>query len=76
MRRINVGRGLSRRAVLRGTGAALTLPLLESWPKRAWAAPDRTPPKRLSVFYFLNGMWMDNFMFLSGGAAYLLSPIL
>lgn len=65
---------LNRRAVLRGTGVMLGLPLLEAMlPSGAAAAP---VTKRLQVFYFPNGMVMQNFVPKATGAAYEATPIL
>jgi len=54
-------RHLSRRTVLRGAGAAIALPLLESMTpaglRRAWAATE--PPKRVAFMYIPHGAVMD-----------------
>ncbi len=47
---------LHRRAVLRGLGAAVALPLLEAMgPRSAFAAPVTSAPNRLAVLYVPNG---------------------
>src|SRR5262245_17995009 len=46
---------LSRRAFLRGTGAAIALPWLESLAPAAPAAGK--PPVRLACLFFPNGAW-------------------
>jgi hypothetical protein len=49
---------LSRRTFLRGAGATIALPLLESLlPVRAASAV--RPPKRIACMYFPNGVWPD-----------------
>jgi hypothetical protein len=49
-------RSLSRRTFLRGAGATIALPLLESLlPARAASAV--RPPKRMACMYFPNGVW-------------------
>jgi hypothetical protein len=57
---IHTGRHLSRRTLLRGMGAALSLPLLDSMVP-AFAAEAVTaakPVSRLGIVYVPNGMWM------------------
>jgi hypothetical protein len=67
---------LPRRTFLRGLGAALALPVMESLlPRQALAAFEQRP-KRLGVFYFPNGMRMDSFTPAQSGRNYTLSPIL
>src|SRR5689334_22766615 len=58
--RIHTGRHLSRRTVLRGMGAALSLPFLDSMvPAFAGAhVAAATPVNRLGIVYVPNGMWM------------------
>lgn len=64
----------SRRTILRGAGASLALPFLESLlPAQARAA---APPQRL-IFYFVpNGIHMPAWTPASTGADYALTPIL
>lgn len=66
---------LNRRAVLRGIGATLALPLLESMPLYTRAA-EANQAKRLGVFYTPNGMIMDSFTPKKSGANYPITPIL
>jgi hypothetical protein len=48
---------LSRRTVLKGFGTAVALPWLDAMaPVLSFAAPVRTPPKRLAFFYVPNGV--------------------
>src|ERR1700692_3115570 len=49
---------LSRRTVLRGFGAALSLPLLDSMVPALGAATAGAPVRRFGVFYVPNGMSM------------------
>lgn len=68
---------LSRRGLLRGVGAVITLPLMESLIPSALAnAAMDNRPKRLSVFYSPNGMRMDQFTPAQVGTNYQLSPLL
>src|SRR5688572_27794951 len=60
---------ISRRTVLRGVGAAVSLPLLQAMlPRHAFAAAAAVPgaaakiaPIRMAAFFCPNGMWMDTF---------------
>jgi hypothetical protein len=66
---------LSRRAVLRGAGTLVALPMLDAMmPALASAAP--VGPARLSIYYMPNGMIMDSFTPAQTGVGYELSPIL
>jgi hypothetical protein len=72
------GKALPRRAVLRGLGASLSLPLLDAmlpaWSARASAA---TPPAhRFLAFYVPNGMAMEYWTPKGEGPSFELSPIL
>jgi hypothetical protein len=54
-------RPLSRRTFLRGTGAALSLPLLDAMlPRAAWGAEAAMAPKRMGFFFFPNGAIMPH----------------
>jgi hypothetical protein len=67
---------LSRRTLLRGTGAALALPFLEQmWPSAAdaQAAP---PPRRFLGWYVPCGMYMQKFTPPDVGTGYTFTPIL
>lgn len=69
---------LSRRAVLRGAGAALALPFLESLGFRRFIASAQAapPPQRLLFYYVPNGMHMPAFTPAATGTEYTLPPIL
>ena len=71
-------RGMSRRAFLRGAGgAALALPLLTSWPRRARAAdPPPVFPKRLVIMFSPNGTVKRNWVPTGTPTSWELSPIL
>ena len=69
---------LPRRAVLRGLGATVALPLLDCMVP-ALSAQSRTaaaPIKRVGVFYVPNGMAMEFWTPKSEGHGFQLSPIL
>ena len=70
---------IHRRTFLRGAGAAIALPLLESMmPRRALGATvDSTrPPVRLVFIHTESGRWMDSFTPKTTGAGYALPPTL
>lgn len=68
---------LSRRSLLRGLGAAITLPVMESLIPSAMANTVlENRPKRMSVFYTPNGMRMAEFTPATVGANYEMTPIL
>ncbi len=76
-------RPLSRRTLLRGTGTALALPLLEAMmPRKAWAQAAK--PLRLIAWYFPNGYYRatvngalrDDWTPAQTGTGYTMSPIL
>ncbi|MGB7329128.1 MAG: DUF1552 domain-containing protein [Rubripirellula sp.] len=59
----NAGAKLSRRTLLRGTGMALGLPMLESMTpmaKSAFAAAETKSPKRMAMIFFPNGAIMPD----------------
>jgi len=65
---------LARRTVLRGLGAAMSLPLLDAMtPAVARAA---TPVKRFQTFYVPNGMAMEYWLPKTAGAGFEMTPIL
>ena len=69
---------LPRRTFLRGLGATLALPLLDSMVP-ALTAQSKTaaaPVRRLGVFYVPNGMAMKNWTPTAEGAAFELPPTL
>jgi hypothetical protein len=71
-------KAIPRRSVLRGIGATLALPLLDSMVP-ALSALARTagkPVNRFGVFYVPNGMIMRNYLPALEGAAYELTPTL
>ena len=65
---------LPRRTFLRGMGAALALPLLDSMMPALTAAAK--PIRRLGVVYVPNGMAMDSWLPKADGAAFEMTPIL
>ncbi|TWU06107.1 DUF1552 domain-containing protein [Stieleria varia] len=68
---------LSRRTLLRGTGAAVALPWLDAMSSRsAWAAETGKPPVRLAFFYVPNGVNMNDWRLGEPGELSELSPIL
>src|SRR6266446_5567007 len=71
-------KAISRRAMLRGAGAALALPLLDSMVPvfTARAATPATPVNRFGVMYVPNGMIMQNYLPAVEGAGYELTPTL
>lgn len=51
---------ISRRTLLKGTGAALALPWLESMSRRSWGSETLTePPKRVAFLFVPNGVRSD-----------------
>src|SRR6266403_4086371 len=71
-------RVISRRAVLRGMGAALALPLLDGMVPvlSAQGKTQAKPVNRLGVMYVPNGMIMNKWTPLLDGAAFELTPTL
>jgi hypothetical protein len=71
-------RVISRRAVLRGMGAALALPLLDGMVPvlSAQGKTQAKPVNRLGVMYVPNGMIMNKWTPLLDGTAFELSPTL
>jgi Protein of unknown function (DUF1552) len=67
---------LGRRAVLRGIGTAMALPLLEAMLPSARAADSASRPKRLQTLYSPNGMIMQNWRPAQVGRDFTLSPTL
>ena len=71
-------KAIARRTVLRGLGSALALPLLDSMVP-ALSALQKTsakPLNRFGVVYVPNGMIMKNYLPLTDGAAYEMTPTL
>jgi hypothetical protein len=71
-------KAIPRRTVLRGIGATLALPLLDSMVPAfsAFAATSAKPVNRFGVVYVPNGMIMQNYLPTTEGAAYELTPTL
>ena len=67
---------LSRRALLRGAGAALALPWLEAMTPRSRGAESAKSPKRLAVLFMPNGVRQDRWTPEGVGRDFELSPIL
>src|SRR5687768_8545001 len=70
---------VSRRAVLKGVGASIALPLLDAMnpAATAWAhTPAGAPPKRFAFVGFPHGAIMDKWSRAGTGANYEMSPIL
>jgi hypothetical protein len=67
---------MSRRTFLRGTGAAVALPLLEAMVPAGSAAGDGKPPVRLVFLHTESGMWMPRYRPARTGTDYELSPTL
>jgi Protein of unknown function (DUF1552) len=68
-------KSISRRAILRGIGTAVALPLLDSMtPAFMAAAP--TPRNRFGVVYVPNGMIMENYLPASEGPGWEVTPTL
>ncbi|WP_153556123.1 DUF1552 domain-containing protein [Roseimaritima sediminicola] len=67
---------LPRRAVLRGAGAAMALPWLESMTPAGAAPKDDAPPARMGMFYFGTGMNMREFTPVDEGEDFTASRIL
>ena len=71
-------KAISRRAVLRGVGVTLGLPLLDSMVPSftALAATPAKPINRFGVVYVPNGMIMPNYLPLKEGPDYEVTPTL
>ena len=67
-------KAISRRAMLRGAGATLALPVLDAMVPALTAAP--TPVKRLGVVYLPNGQVMEDWTPLTEGTKFEFTPIL
>src|SRR5579871_2007468 len=70
---------ISRRTILKGIGAAIALPWLESMgPLRAWATATPTPaggtliPNRMAFLYVPNGVHMPDWMPTTEGTGFTL----
>src|SRR5215475_8592825 len=71
-------KAISRRTMLRGLGAAVALPLLDSMVPvfTARAATTATPVNRFGVVYVPNGMIMENYLPKTEGPGYEITPTL
>ena len=70
-------RTISRRAMLRGLGTAVALPLLDSMiPPFTARAAAAIPVNRFGVVYVPNGMIMENYLPAKEGPDYVLTPTL
>jgi len=74
--RILTGRHLSRRTVLRGAGAALSLPLLESMFPAGRALAQSAPHLRVGFIYIPHGATMARWTPAESGSSFELSEIL
>ncbi len=70
------GKHLSRRHLLRGAGAVLALPLLESMLPALARAQAATPKSRLACIYIAHGAVMDRWMPATDGAGFAFTPTL
>lgn len=68
-------KAISRRTMLRGLGASLALPLLDSMVP-AFSAPQKSVVNRFGVVYVPNGMIMENYLPKTEGAAWEMMPSL
>lgn len=75
---IIIRKAMDRRTILRGTGAALALPLLDAMiPTSTRAAEAAASARmRLQIIYMPNGMMMQNFRPAEAGEGYAITPIL
>jgi hypothetical protein len=69
-------RFVSRREMLRGVGAAVALPLLDSMVPAFSARAATTPSNRFGVVYVPNGMIMENYLPSKEGPDYEITPTL
>jgi Protein of unknown function (DUF1552) len=70
-------KSISRRWILRGLGASVALPMLDSMiPAFSARAATRTPVNRFGVVYVPNGMIMENYLPATEGPDYALTPTL
>jgi hypothetical protein len=73
---INTGKHLSRRALLRGAGVAIALPMLDSMVPAFAARGDGKTPVRLAFTYVPNGMTMADWNPATPGRNFEMPPIL
>jgi hypothetical protein len=69
-------KSISRRAMLRGLGTAVALPLLDSMIPAFSVRGATTPVNRFGVVYVPNGMIMENYLPAREGPGYELTPTL
>jgi hypothetical protein len=69
-------RRISRRAVLRGAGAVVALPLLEAMTPGVARASGAKPPLRMAFLYVPNGVHMPDWTPKEVGAGFALPPVL
>ena len=70
-------KAIPRRTILRGLGAAVALPLLDSMlPAFGWIAKAAQPVKRFGVVYLPNGVIIEKWTPAAEGAGFEFSPIL
>ena len=70
------GKAISRRAILRGAGAALALPMLDAMTPAFAQGSASKPAHRFQTFYVPNGMAMEYWSPATTGRNFELSPIL
>ncbi|MBT8147332.1 MAG: DUF1552 domain-containing protein [Gammaproteobacteria bacterium] len=77
-RSVNIvtGKAISRRTMLRGTGAALALPMLDAMTPALAQGPASKPAHRFQTFYVPNGMAMEYWSPTTTGQDFELTPIL
>jgi len=75
---MSAGRNISRRTVLRGLGAAVSLPMLEAMLPRTARAAGRAgrPPLRMTLLFVPNGMHMPDWIPDKEGDEFDVKPIL
>jgi hypothetical protein len=69
-------KSLSRREILRGLGAAVSLPMLDSMIPALSRATTTVPVNRLGVVYIPNGMIMENYLPSKEGPDWEITPTL
>ena len=73
---IVTGKAIPRRTLLRGLGAALALPMLDSMVPALSGARNTTAVNRFGVVYVPNGMIMENYLPKAEGAGWEVTPTL
>ncbi len=74
----SINHNVSRRTILKGLGAALTLPWMESlaWASGGKSAVTAGPPRRWAAMIFTNGVWEPDWWAKGAGNAMELGPTL